>query len=167
MRRLEMANSKEEEECRMYFQILMDDIRYSKQQQWNTIYLTLIAIGAILGVFLTVESKGYCFAQPLPILKISLRSFLIGICIFILGLGIAYIWRYYVDIERYRYKSRLILTNRFSDDTETIAEKEPEWFESKWYKFLRREYDFVWFFILFSILILLATILVICIMMKI
>ena len=159
-----MANSKEEEEYRMYFQVLIDDIRYSKKQQWNTIYLTLIAIGAILGVFFAVVSKENFLFQCLPIVKITPRWFLTVICIFIAGLGIMYIGRYYRDIGRYRYKTRCILREKFCEYTKNIAdedEKPDAKKDPKWYKQQRREF---WlFFILFSILIGLATLLVICV----
>lgn len=164
-----MANSKEEansnkEEDRMYFQVLIDDIRYSKQQQWNTIYLALVAIGAILGIFLAVESKVNFLCQPLPIVKITPRWFLTVICSFIAGLGIMYIGRYYRDIGNYRYKSRRILREKFSEYTRNIAREDPDAKKDpEWYKQQRREF---WlFFIPFLILIFVATVLVICVIM--
>lgn len=152
---IQMPNSKEEEEYRMFFQILIDDIRYSKQQQWNTIYLTLIAIGAILGVFLAIQEKANCLSQS-P----SFRYFLIGVCVVISSSGILYIKKYYGDIGRYRYKSRLIFREKFSDRMWDIAKegpdakKDPEWYS-------QQRCEFLWFVIPFSILIGLALILVI------
>ena len=155
-----MANSKDEEEYRMYFQVLIDDIRFSKKQQWNTIYQTLVAIGAILGVFLAVESKANFLCQSLPIVKITPRCFLTIICVLIAALGIIYIGRFCVDIQRYRYKSRLIFREKFSDDMWDIAKEDPDAKKDpEWYK--QQQCEFLWFVIPFSILIGLAVILVI------
>lgn len=135
-----MANSKEEEEYRMFFQILIDDIRFSKKQQWNTIYLTLVAIGAIWGVCLAIESKGYCLAQPLPIVYVNPKWFLTLICIIVAGIGIMYIGRYCWDIQRYRYISICIRRTKFSNGIRNILKKDPHWYtlkESKFIKFLK------------------------------
>jgi hypothetical protein len=177
-----MANSREQEEYRMYFQILIDDIRFSKKQQWKTIYLTLVAIGAILGIFLAVESKANFLCQHLPIVYITPKSFLTIICIIVAGVGIMYIGRYCWDIQRYRYLSMRILRTKFSKGLRNILNKDPDWYtlnKSKFIKFLRFlkffrvlgflksklrwKKDYIWFSITFSFLIVLAALLVICI----
>lgn len=150
-----MANSNEDEEFRLLFQVFIDDIRYSKEQQWKIIYLTLVAIGAILALSLGLNSKQILSEQFLPdflfgnYITISLRAFLAGICGFISFLGIMYIWIYHGDIDRYRCKKELLMKT-FTKKAQKISEKEPKWY--KCMKFFLKK-DSLRFSIPFCILI--------------
>jgi len=131
-----MANSNKDEELRLLYQVSIDDIRFSKQQQWNTIYLTLIAIGAILALFLGLESnpvlkKVLCQRflpdfLPWKNINISLRGFLAYSCIIIAGLGIFYICQYQKDLAAYRFNKRLLMANFTSKKAKRIVRKEPK-----------------------------------------
>lgn len=49
-------NQSEREQIRL--KELFNDLRYSKQQQWNTVYLTVVLIGGIIS-FITTKAKDY------------------------------------------------------------------------------------------------------------
>jgi hypothetical protein len=93
--------TKKNEDLRLFYQIVIDDIRYSKQQQWNTIYLTLLAIAATISLFLGIETK--------PGFSQSLKWFLIIVCIFIALMGIIFIGIYQGSMAKYRCKKANIL----------------------------------------------------------
>jgi len=137
-----MAKPNEGELLRLFYQVFIDDIRYSKKQQWNTIYLTLVALGAILALFLALPSK-----QILPQWVLQLFVALIA------GLGVGYIGRFHKSMTEYRKEKKQLL-DRFSSESKKakeIAKKEPEGFFGK---------DF-WFFVVpFWMLIAVAAVLV-------
>ena len=133
-----MANSNKGEELRLLYQDIIDNIRYSKQQQWNTVYLTLVAIGAILALVLGLYSK--------PFLYECLLLWLSIICYIIAGLGIYFIVNYQIDIAKYRYQKEEIIKT-FSLKAQAIAQgpKLKEYF--KW-EFFGKDVVFVFLFCL-------------------
>ena len=144
-----MIVSNEGEEFRLLYQTSIDDIRYSKQQQWNVIYLTLIAVGGIIAfcIRLRMEQK----------LSQDLHYFFVGVSIAIALLGASFIVRYQRDIERYRYtKNQFLIT--FSKKAQEIQRKEPEWYKRN------KEFwadEFIWFILPFCALIAVAASMVI------
>lgn len=91
----------DDEDLRLFYQIVIDDIRYSKQQQWHSIYLTLLAIVATVSLFLRI--------QPNPSFSQTLRGLLIVVCIGVSLLGIIFIGIYHSSIAKYRCKKENIL----------------------------------------------------------
>ena len=139
-----MPNSKEHEEIRALYQIYIDEIRYTKQQQWNTVYLTLFAIAGILALSLGLQ-----------ILSQSLTIFLIAICIVIAVFGIFLIGHYQWSLARYRYKKDRII-GTFSHRAAEIVHKEPRCRELLDHFFAK---ELLPFLVLFWLAILLAGIL--------
>lgn len=92
-----MANNEEDKITTKEKEILYNDminaIRYSKRQQWNSIYLTMLSLAGIISLHLSVgkEIPCKCFDYLLLI-----------ICVIVGVLGIIFISRYYCDIKRYR-----------------------------------------------------------------
>jgi len=102
---------KDKETIKLFFQVKLADIRYSKQQQWNTIYYTLITIGGIIGLIVSLESKGIlsqCF----------FRYSLMLLCTFISVLGIVYIGIYQWAMARYRVQKDKFREALSEDDFE-------------------------------------------------
>jgi hypothetical protein len=131
------------DEIRVLFETYIADIRYTKQQQWNTIYLTLIALAAIASLVIAF-----------PRLPCLFRISLTAACPFIGALGICYIWNYHKDLSRYRTIKDYILDEKKFRVTLTEVVKKSECWRPKW-KYIER--DFFEFVGLFSILIVLAT----------
>ena len=97
-----MQDSKEYQELRLRFQTYIDDIRYSKQQQWNILYLTLLAVAGVISLKLTQASSPWLLT--VFILVIS-------------GLGIYFVGAFHWSMTCYRSKKDAI--------KEQFSEKEP------------------------------------------
>ncbi len=82
--------SEEKATLRLILENKLNDIRYTKQQQWHVLYLTLIAIAGITSLFLGIELN-LCFRISLLIVNI-----LVGI------IGGGFIIRYACDLATYR-----------------------------------------------------------------
>ncbi len=77
---------------RLLLENKFNDIRYTKQQQWHLLYLTLIAIAGITSLALSVE---------LPPCHRFIIFLLIGdILVGIIGCGFIIYYAYYLDIYR-------------------------------------------------------------------
>jgi len=139
-----MSNSKEDEELRLLYQTRIDDIRYSKQQQWNTVYLALIAIGGILALLLGLPLQ--------QVLSQKLTIFLTAICIIVCLAGIGFIGVYQYSIARYRFVIEQI-TQTFTSKTKEVYGKEPKSCE-----LLKRFFakDLLLFLLVFWVTIILA-----------
>jgi hypothetical protein len=87
------------ENIKLLFQTYVDDIRYSKQQQWNIIYLTLIAISGIIALALSFDDSNSTQLLSNYFFRYSLMVF----CGFISLLGIFYIGIYQWSMAQYRY----------------------------------------------------------------
>lgn len=88
-----MVDKVDKTELLTMYQIAIDDIRDSKQQQWRVIHLTLLAIAAIAAVANSLKC-------PI-ILHIVVSA--------ISALGILFIWVYAGSLQRFRNKKRLYL----------------------------------------------------------
>jgi hypothetical protein len=135
--------SKKDEELRLLYKISIDDIRYSKQQQWNTIYLTLLAIAATISLFLVLKNGLF--------ISDSLKIFLISICIFIALVGIIFIAIYQSSMAKYRCKKNKLERN-FSDEIKKLD------YDCHFLKYYKKDFIFV---LLFWLLIILSLILAI------
>jgi len=100
-----MSNSNEDENMRLLYQVYIDDIRFSKQQQWNTLYLTLLAISGIIALSIYLPYKlGLTETTELQ----HIKRFLTLICLLVSSLGILFLTNYYFDIKRYRNKLKVL-----------------------------------------------------------
>lgn len=105
---------KDKETIRVFFQVKIEDIRYSKQQQWNTIYYTLITIGGIIGLVLSLKST--------QVLTQCFRNSLMLLCSIISLLGIVYIGIYQWAMAKYRFqKDRFI--KALSEDNPEVEDR--------------------------------------------
>ncbi|MEJ2193021.1 MAG: hypothetical protein P8Y39_11905 [Nitrospirota bacterium] len=130
------------DEVRLLFETHIADIRYTKQQQWKTIYLTLIALAAIVSLS----------AFDLPYI---LRIYLTAVSPFVGALGICYIYNYHKDLSKYRAIKDHILEKRFRVSIDELFEEFPKGWEPQWKD---KKNDLFEFVALFSILIVLATV---------
>lgn len=98
---VKMSNSNKDqnkdENARVLFQTYIDDIRFSKRQQWYVMYLTLLAIAGILSLSLKVLCDHTVLGCLLTLL---------GLVIPVLGLYM--IRQYNYDIERYRNRKNIL-----------------------------------------------------------
>jgi hypothetical protein len=115
MEETKMSNGNLSED--LAYKTLIDDIRYTKQQQWNTIYLTLIALAGIITLW---------FASEQTLYQNFLKWFLIITSFVITLLGIFYIRRYHHDLTKYRYRKNeiknLIWPSKDKKSTKTVRE---------------------------------------------
>lgn len=143
-------NEKEEQVIGILYQDVINSIRYSKKQTWNTIYLTLIAIGAIWALFLSLQSK----PESRLILTDGFLRHLHIVFYVVAGLGILYIIRYHGSITAYRFDKEDLLKKL------SCKRQESEPKERKWYVYLTKFFwsiDFFFFVLPFCVLIALAT----------
>ena len=99
------------------------DIRYSKQQQWNVLYLTISAIAGIITLILNI-SISKCLYKYIFDTVIILA--IISVCIS----GIAFIDQYRKDIKNYRKtKNTLLKNNKENDNNDEIDYWIPELFQ--------------------------------------
>ena len=84
-------SKKNKETLRLQLENKYNDIRYTKQQQWHLIYLTLIAIAGITSLALTIDEPSLSFLQFLIIFEIF-----IGI------MGGGFIISYASSMKKYR-----------------------------------------------------------------
>jgi len=75
----------------------VEDIRFAKKQQWNTLYLTLIALAGVLSLFFAgCPSK-------LPLFHTCwFRGVLSLVCFSVFVLGIIFLCNYQKDFNKYR-----------------------------------------------------------------
>ncbi len=86
---------------RLLLENTFNDIRYTKQQQWHVLYLTLSAIIVITTLALNIEpAPSACFAIWLLFVDIA-----IGI------MGICFLYRYKKDLEKYRNEKEKHMKN--------------------------------------------------------
>jgi len=100
MKEQEEKNSDDERDFKAllsWVQSSAEDIRFAKKQQWNTLYLTLIALAGVLSLFFAGSGSN------LPLFQACwFRSVLSLVCLFVLLLGIIFLLNYQKDINKYR-----------------------------------------------------------------
>jgi hypothetical protein len=139
------------DEIRVLFETYIADIRYTKQQQWNTVYLTLVALAAVV-------TLNVAFSFPC-----SIRNFLAIVSSFIGALGILYICNYHRDLTKYRTMKNCIYESAFDVTVTELLKEFPRKWEPAWEDMIR-EKDFVYFVLPFFVLILLATIITVMVL---
>lgn len=81
----------EKTNLRLLLENKFNDIRYSKQQQWHLLYLTLVAIAGVTSLAFNIAPSSYCFGIFL----------LIGdVLIAIMGCGFIIYYAYWLNIYR-------------------------------------------------------------------
>lgn len=112
-----MQNSiDEKEDLRLKYQIVNDNIRFAKQQKWNTIYYTLTAIGGIIALTLGTPSKFWSGC--------SFQYFLVIISTVITSSGIYFIWRHQNSSEEYRSEKEDIRKKLFNEEKYKAGDKD-------------------------------------------
>ncbi|HUU49670.1 MAG TPA: hypothetical protein VMW81_01770 [Nitrospinota bacterium] len=102
-----------EEDQRLFYNIKVDDIRYTKEQQWKTVYFTVIANAAIISLALYLGLHDKCESQFSQAILLTLIS-----C-FISCIGIIFLWNYQFRLEEYRARKENLedeLKNRLNVD---------------------------------------------------
>jgi len=91
-----------------YYQILIDDIKYAKRQQWNLCYYALLIFGAIVGLT--------------QIGNLNLKNYIDEIRWIAVGLATSiscFLIQFQLDIWRYRKNVKKIVKNKFPEDLDT------------------------------------------------
>jgi len=114
-----MSNSKDRETLRLLYGVSINDIRFSKRQQWYVMYLTVIAIAGILSLSL----------------KLLCDHTILGILLFLSGIIIPFLgWLTIEDYgkfieEKYRPRTKKIqeeLVKELSEKVQGCFERKPE-----------------------------------------
>ena len=93
-----------------YYQILIDDIKYAKRQQWNLCYYALLIFGAIVGLtqIENLNLKNYID---------EMRWIAVGLATLIS----CFLIQFQLDIWRYRKNIERIIDNKFPNELADIA----------------------------------------------
>lgn len=91
-----------EEDQRLFYNIKVDDIRYTKEQQWKTVYFTVIANAAIISLALYLGLHDKCESQFNQAILLTIIS-----C-FISFVGIIFLWNYQFRLEEYRFRKEVL-----------------------------------------------------------
>jgi uncharacterized membrane protein len=140
------------EELRMLFQVSIEDIRYTKRQQWNTIYLTLLAVGSVIALFLNLKSSDLLSQCSL------VASFLVwllkSLVIIVPLLGIYFMRTYFLDLLKYRCKKDQYIKT-FSKEARDIHNSESASYKDSICKHIERR-DASIFTLIFCVVLALA-----------
>jgi len=96
-----------------YYRILVDDIRFAKQQQWRLTYYTLLLLAAIIAISRHLE----------PELSATIVLFIIALAL--ATAGTYYLERFQKDLIRYRSDVAKIRQEKFPPDLGNIAAYKP------------------------------------------
>ena len=102
-------SKKQEEEYRLIYNDLSNNIQFSKKQQWNTIYLTILSFVAIISLF-SLEFE-------------NIKRYLVLASIIIFVFGIYFIGHYQLTKAEYRILKDKIV-DKFSDETKKVIKFE-------------------------------------------
>jgi hypothetical protein len=94
----------------VYYQTLIDDIKYAKRQQWNLCYYALLIFGAIVGLTQIENLNLKNYIDKIKWVAMGLATF--TSCFLIL---------FQRDIWRYRKNIKKIIDNKFPNDLADIA----------------------------------------------
>jgi hypothetical protein len=96
-----------------YYQILIDDIKYAKQQQWRLAYYALLLFAAVVAL------SGYLDSKPSSTITLFIVKFFLAVS------GTYYLRKFQRDIRRYRTNVSTIRNKYFPPDLRDIAQYEP------------------------------------------
>lgn len=96
-----------------YYKILIEDIRYAKNQQWRLAYYTLLLLGA------TAAASRYLK----PPLQATIALFLAALALSIFATH--YLFKFQRDLWRYRTNVSRIREEKFPDDLRDISKYDP------------------------------------------
>lgn len=101
-----------EEQFRIMYKIAIEDLKFAKKQQWQTIYVTLSAIGALVYAYTKIDENVSC---------VGLAEFVIAYLItYLTGFfGITLIWIQHFSISWYRKKKNKYL-NKFAEEVRCV-----------------------------------------------
>ena len=106
-----------------YYQILIDDVKYAKGQQWHVSYYILILLSAAIGLSKILSIK--------PVTQIVLFVFS---CI-LATVGTLILSRFQKDLRRYRENISKV-RSKFPEDLHDIANYEPAEEDPSYYAFV-------------------------------
>jgi hypothetical protein len=119
-----------------YYQILIDDVKYAKSQQWQVSYYVMILLAAIIGL-----------SKVLP-QKIAVKIVLFIAAFLLATIGTYILLRFQKDLRRYRENIAKI-RNVFPDDLKEIATYKPAEDKSYYVNILYILIGTIWVSVLF------------------
>jgi hypothetical protein len=137
--------SKKEDEILMIYQVTVDDIRYSKTQQWLILFYSLLLIAGVFSLISTIYGSFSC------ILITHKIFFTVILALIPIIAGLIY-YNYICDQNKYRKRIRKV-RNTFEEESKNILGELPK-------KYGKSSY-FLKLHILFGLIVFLASIIII------